>query len=160
MDTPKDGTPKMAAETDPSPSDLPKQNTLDIITCFNEKDVTGPIERYCSKDYVFECTQADGAILTLDKTQMKNLRLWYFHEYTPKAYAEIRSVATSVEKERATVWLTTLMHNDNAAGQAREKLSIFSWRLEELETGEKKWMWWKEYTSAGVVSFDQTSEAT
>lgn len=159
MDTPQYETPKMVAETDPSPLDLPRQNTLDIIARFNKKDVTTPIELYCSEDYVFECTQSDGSILTLDKTEMKNLRLWYFHEYTPKAYAEVRSVATNVERERATVWLTTLMHNDNAAGQAREKLSIFNWRLEADETGEKKWMWWKEYTSAGVVSFDQTSEA-
>ncbi|KAK4498677.1 hypothetical protein PRZ48_009187 [Zasmidium cellare] len=152
-----------------TPSDLPKQKTLHIVNLFNKKDITTVIERYCSKDYVFECTQPNGSILTLDRTQMQNLREWYtpeskdfryFHEYTPNAHAEIRSVATSVERESATIWLTILMHNDNHAGQAREKLSIFSWRLEADETGEKKWMWWKEYTSAGVVSFDQTSEAT
>lgn len=150
----------MAENSDLTPSDLPKQNTLDIITRFNKKDISTPIERYCSKDYVFECTQPDGSILKLDRTQMRKLREWYFLEYTPNAYADVKSVATSVERERATTWLTMLMHNDNAAGQAREKLSIFSWRLEEDEAGGKKWMWWKEYTSAGVVSFDQTSEAS
>lgn len=138
----------------------PRQSTLDILHYFNEKDIITPVDRYASNDYVFECTQHDGRILKLDRTEMMNLREWYFHEYTPGAHAEVRSVAASIEKDQATVWTTVLMHNDNASGQAREKVSIFFWRLEEDEDGEVRWKWWKEYTSAGVVSFDQTSQAS
>lgn len=148
----------MPSRAEPDPSDLPKQNTIDIITRFNKHDILTPIEKYCSEDYVFECTQSDGTILKLDRIQMQNLREWYFKEYTPHAYGEIRSVAVSLERETATVWATILMHNDNSAGQAREKISIFNWRLEGMENGEKKWVWCKEFTSSGVVSPDQTSE--